>query len=240
MNETPPIKHLGWPSSCSPRSSLRHTTFNLDVPPTPSSKKTFIHDHSKAMDPCSHPSLLHHHGQFLRGGQGHIPDQIMIPTFSFCSTSLDHDIVTAIKWTEELSPDINPKFQDRLDERLTWRGSTTGMWQAEDTKWRNGHRIRLVGWANERNGTVSVLQPTKSRNERVGEGQLVAKARLNPAMLDITFVGKPHSCTDAVCETIEEELEFRNWRNPGVAGHYKYLLDVSNPFLLLGSVLMTI
>jgi hypothetical protein len=102
-----------------------------------------------------------------------------------------------------------------------------------DTHWRSLPRIRLVGWANERNGTASVLRSTKSKSERVGEGRQVAKARLNPAMLDVTFIGKPHSCTQAVCEIIEEEFEFRDWQDAAAAGNYKYMLDVSNPFVLL-------
>jgi hypothetical protein len=117
----------------------------------------------------------------------------------------------------------------RLDERLSWRGTTTGFQKAAfvETRWRNLPRIRLVGWANERNGTAPVLPPTKSPSERVGEARLIAKARLNPAMLDVTFIHKPHSCTPEVCEIIEEEFEFRDWQNEATAANYKYVLDVS-------------
>lgn len=100
------------------------------------------------------------------------------------------------------------------------------MWHAEDTRWRSQHRIRLVGWAGERNGTASVLRPTKSRSERVGEGRPVAKSRLNPAMLDVTFVGKPHSCTQAVCETMQQQFEFRDYQSLETAANYKYVLDL--------------
>jgi hypothetical protein len=110
ISEPPPAKHLGWPSACSPDSLLRHTTFDFDIPPPPPTKKTFIYDHLKAMDPCSHPSLLHHHGQFLRHNPGPIPQQIMIPMFSYCSTSMHHNIVTAVKWTDDF--DIDPIFHE--------------------------------------------------------------------------------------------------------------------------------
>lgn len=223
-----PVKHLGWLSACPPESLLRHTTFENDVPLSTSNNKTFIYDHSKAMDPCSHPSLLRHHGQFLSYIKGPIPDQVMIPIFSYCSTTMHNDIVSA--FNSDNPPDIDPDFEDRLDERLSWRGSTTGMDQKEDMRWRNLPRFRLVQWANERNGTASVLRPTKSRNERVGEGKLVAKARLNPAMLDVTFVHKPEWCTPpAVCEIIEEEFEFREYQDEAAAANYKYVLDVSTP-----------
>jgi len=226
VNTTPPVGKLGWPSSCSPESRLRRTTFNFDIPPLPPTKKTFIHDHAKAMDPCAHPSLLHHVGQFLSHGQGPTPDQSMIPMFSYCSTTLHYSIHTAVKWTDNPLPEEDPKFQDRLDERLGWRGSTTGMWQAEDTAWRLSQRVRLVGWANERNGTAAVLQSTKSRNVRVGEGLPVAKARLNPTMLDITFIGKPHSCKEPICRIMADEFEFRNPQGAVAAGNYKYVLDI--------------
>lgn len=75
-----------------------------------------------------------------------------------------------------------------------------------------------------------MLQSTKSRNVRVGEGLPVAKARLNPTMLDITFIGKPHSCKEPICKIMAEEFEFRNPQGAAAAGNYKYVLDVSNVF----------
>jgi len=141
---------------------------------------------------------------------------------------MHHDILTAIRldWVDDILSDANPDFQDRLDERLSWRGTTTGIWHAEHTLWRSQHRIRLVQWANEHNGTVSVLRSTKSRHKRVGEGNPVSKARLNPAMLDVAFTGEPRSCSKAVCKVIEAELQFRDWQNSTTAGTYKYVLDV--------------
>jgi hypothetical protein len=133
---------------------------------------------------------------------------------------MHNNIVAAVKWTEE--PDVNPKFQDRLDERLLWRGGTTGVDFGGDN-WKDSQRIRLVGWANERNGSVSVLRSTKSRNDRVDEGQQVTKARLNPAMLDVAFA----SCEPEVCDILGDRFEVRNWQDAAAAGNYKYVIDVS-------------
>ena len=149
-----------------------------------------------------------------------------MPIFSFCSTSLHYNIVTAIKWDEE--PDVDPKFQDRLDERLSWRGSTTGVDFNRDN-WKSSHRVRLVGWAYERNGTAPVLQSMKSRNDRVGEGRQVPKARLNPAMLDVAFAG----CEPDVCEILGDQFQTRHWQNAAAAANYKYTLDVSIYYVLL-------
>jgi hypothetical protein len=86
-----------------------------------------------------------------------------------------------------------------------------------------------------------VLRSTKSRRERVGEGNPVSKAKLDPAMLDIAFTGEPRSCLMAICKVIEEEeLQFRGWQNSTTAGTYKYALDVSTHFILLVSVLINI
>src|SRR5882762_2473565 len=188
ITNPPPAKTLGWPSGCSPESPLRLTTFNLNNPPPPPTKKTFIYDHAKAMDPCIHPSLLHHHGQFLTHSHGPVPDQIMIPQFSYSSTTLHNDIVPATpnNWIADVHHQDDPDYEDKLDERLLWRGTTTGMFAASNTRWRSQQRMRLVAWANERNGTAFVLPPTK-KTERVGKGKLLPKSRLNPAMMDIAY-----------------------------------------------------
>ena len=85
------------------------------------------------MDFCSHPSLLRHRGQLLSNFEGPIPEQVMIPIFSYCSTTMHNNIVSAFKSGDP--PDIDPDFEDRFDERLSWRGSTTGMDQKEYMRW---------------------------------------------------------------------------------------------------------
>jgi len=228
IKQPPPVKHFGWPSACSPDSPLRNITFNLDVPLPGPTKKTFIYDHLKAMDPCNHPSLLYQNGEFLSHNHGPIPDQVMLPQFTYCSTLLHNDIVpaTPINWVEDVYREDDPDFEDKVDERLLWRGTTTGMWHAHHTRWRSQQRIRLVGWANQRDGTASVLPPTTSKNERVGKGKPIPVARLNPAMMDVTFAGKPHTCDEDVCKMMKDQFEFRDMQTLRTAGNYKYLLDV--------------
>ena len=63
----PKIRTLGWVSACPPDSPARLRKIDLDNPPPPPVKKTFIHDHVRTMDPCNHPNLFHHHGQFIGG-----------------------------------------------------------------------------------------------------------------------------------------------------------------------------
>lgn len=228
MNNPLPVKH-GWPSACSPKSALRQTTFNLDDPPAPPSEKTFIYDHIKAMDPCAHPSILHQHGQYLAMNEGPTPYQKLIPQFSYCSTGMFHDIIpaTPINWVDDIPRDTDPDFLDKVDDRLHWRGTSTGMWHDHGMRWRGQQRTRIVKWANERNGTANVLRPTKTRNERVGEGDPTRRARLNPALMDVTFAGQPGGCSPSVCEIMKKEFVFREMQDRAEAGNYKYVLDVS-------------
>ena len=226
-NEAPPVKHMGWPSACSPTSPLRRTSFDPDTPPSPPAEKTFIYDHLKATDPCLHPSLLHHHGQFIAHNQGPTPHSVMVPQFSYSATRLHHDIIpaTPINWVEDITRDSDPKFEDKTDDRLLWKGTTTGMWAGEDMRWRNQHRMRLVRLANQLNGTIDVLRST-SPTERVGETVQMSMARVNPAMLDVTFTGEPHSCSEGICEVVRDEYEFRKHQSVETSGSYKYILDV--------------
>ena len=151
----------------------------------------------------------------------------MVPQFSYSSTSLHHDILpaTPINWVEDITRESDPKFEDKTDDRLLWKGSTTGMWAGEDTRWRNQHRMRLVRLANQLNGTIDVLRST-SPTERVGESVQMSMARVNPAMLDVSFTGEPHSCAEGTCEVVRDEYEFRKYHSVEKSGSYKYILDV--------------
>ena len=159
----------------------------------------------------------------------------MVPQFSYSSTSLHHDILpaTPINWVEDIKRESDPKFEDKIDDRLLWRGTTTGMWAGGDSRWWNQQRMRLVRLANQLNGTIDVLRSTTSPTEKVGEKVQMSMARVNPAMLDVTFAGEPHSCSPEVCEVVKEEYEFRKHQSVEDAGNYKYILDVRISFLLL-------
>lgn len=163
----------------------------------------------------------------------------MVPQFSYSSTPLFHDIAPAvpINWVDDIPRENDPDFMDKVDDRLLWRGSTTGMYHKEGDLWRSQQRIRLITWANEKNGTTSVLRSTKSRDERVGEPQSAKISRLNPAMLDIHVAGVPFSCTPEVCEIMLKEFEFRPQQSVAESGNYKYILDVNLVFkMLLGTL----
>ena len=201
-------------------------TINLDAPPPQSSMKTFIHDQRLSMDPCLHPELFYRHGQFLSHELGPNPQREMVPLFSFCSTMIHHNIRVPSTYGYDLPHADDPDWNNKLEERLGWRGSNTGILHATGKRWRQSHRDFLVSFANELNGTTRVLLPTKSKREQVGALKVVKKSKLNPAILDIAFAGKPGECEEATCRLLETVFAWKKMQSPAEAGNYKYILDV--------------
>ena len=225
----PRIAATGWKFACSPNSPARRRPFNLDKPPPRPKKKTFIWNHALTMDPCNHPSHFFHHGQFLSYGLGPAPQPVFFPEFAYCSTTIHHNIRVPVPydWVEDVFPrSADPEWEEKVDERLLWRGSNTGMYHSRTSRWRHSHRIFLVEHANELHGTLKVLSPNKTKHEKVGEPLEVRKARINPAAMDIAFGGQPLACSDEVCDVLEDTYPWRKRQSLKEAGRYKYVLDV--------------
>jgi len=147
------------------------------------------------------------------------------------STILHHDIRPAnpYGWVEDILPSSdNPPFEERVDERLVWRGSNTGMLHADHTRWRDAQRARLMFRVNDLAGTVDVLRSPQDDSERVGEPIPLRKAHANPALFDIHFAGNPiHCAPDSFCKYINELFDWRKHQNASDSARYKYILDVS-------------
>ncbi|TFK31626.1 glycosyl transferase family 90-domain-containing protein [Crucibulum laeve] len=225
----PKIHHLGWVSACSPTSPARLKPIDLNKPPPPPTKKTFIYDHIPAMDPCLHPGHLHHHGQFLSHNMGPTPQEAMVPEFSQCSTTIHHNIriPTPYGWIDDILPRSNdPEFDEKIDERLLWRGTNTGMFREPGKHWLHSQRDWLVGYTNELNGTLKVLPPVTDRKQRVSPYKEVRKARVNPAVMDTAFVGKPSSCKQPLCDQLWDLFPWKEFQTQKEAGAYKYVMDV--------------
>ncbi|KAF9561686.1 hypothetical protein CPC08DRAFT_742417 [Agrocybe pediades] len=229
VNDLPKTKNIGWISACPPDSPARTVKIDLDNPPPLPSKKTFIHDHVQTMDPCIHPEHFYHHGQFLSHNYGPSPQSALVPEFSYCSTTIHHNIRFPVPygWVEDIYPrKDDPEWDDKLDERLLWRGSATGMYHGKNARWRNSHRDHLVSFTNDLNGTLSVLPPDRKPGERIETMREVKKALLNPAVMDIAFGGTPNGCPPEVCEEMERIYPWRDWQSIKEAGNYKYVVDM--------------
>lgn len=188
------------------------------------------------MDPCLNPHLLHSHGQFLSHDFGPGPQSTLVPRFSFCSTMVHHDIraATPYGWVEDILPRAHdPPWEEKVDERLVWRGSNTGMFHGSKTRWRDSHRDRLIHLANNMVGTVDVLRSPLNSSERVGEPIRLRKAHVNTEMLDLQFSGKAGSCSPRLCDELEKVYDWRRYQSIKEAGRYKYVFDVSSPITTL-------
>ncbi|KAG6853997.1 hypothetical protein C0991_011654 [Blastosporella zonata] len=213
----------GWLSGCSPDSPAR-----LGIAEDDPELKTFIHDHRKAMDPCLHPRLLDGIGEFLIHEYPG-PSHRMLPRFAYCATLMHHDIQipTLSAWVDDILPRENdPEFDYKLDERLSWRGSNTGMWHAPTTRWKNSQRSRLVDFAATLNGTVKVLLSASDDDRRIGDGIEIPRSKINPAMMDIAFAGEPVGCHEETCPELHQKYEWRKRQGSKETGKFKYIIDV--------------
>ena len=229
----PKRSNLGWLSACPPNSPARRKPLNLDSPPLRLDTKTFISNHLQSMDPCNHPNLFYHHGQFLSHNEGPGPQPVLVPEFSYCSTTLHHNIRIPVPylWVEDIYPrSFDPEWDQKFDERLLWRGSNTGIFHGEKTRWRDSQRNFLVEFANDYRGILDVLPPDRAQNEKLVEMREMAKARINPAVMDVAFAGETILCEPEICEVLKEEYQWRERQSDKEAGNYKYIIDVSGLF----------
>ncbi|KAF8217988.1 glycosyl transferase family 90-domain-containing protein [Mycena galopus ATCC 62051] len=234
----PPEKH-GWRAACPPLSPAWLDADKWPSVPPCRRPKTFVHDAVRVMDPCTHPRLFRTHGAYLAHGSGPGPHRFLVPQFSYSVTPLHADIRVAVplNWvpddfpSEGRPPPIGFTWAERVDARLQWRGSNTGIWHAKNGRWRESHRTRLAALAAGAGSVnVSVLDPGAGAElvtrTPVGLPHSVPRARLIPSLLDIAFAGPPGSCAESQCKVLEGMFEWRKAHDLKTAGRYKYILDV--------------
>ncbi|KAH7882833.1 glycosyl transferase family 90-domain-containing protein [Phlebopus sp. FC_14] len=237
QSDLPTIKTSGWVQACPPGSPAHMHPPTL--PPSSSilknitsPHKSFIASHRAAMDPCMHPSLLTSHGQFLSHSAGPFPQSTLVPRFSLCSTLLHHDIRPPVPygWADgsnaETEEDV--PWELKVDQRLGWRGSTTGMWASPTSPWPYSHRSRLVSVANSLHGSVSVLPVPENESTPVGEPVDLELRSVNPAWMDIAFTDKPVGCDEdaGTCKLMEGTWDFRRRQGRAEEGEYKFIFDI--------------
>ncbi|KDQ16303.1 glycosyltransferase family 90 protein [Botryobasidium botryosum FD-172 SS1] len=230
-NLLPDMEHIGWASACAFPSPLRRDP----IPPVPSlpslhaaRPKTFIYDHALSMNPCHHPDLVHLIGFLSSHGKGPAPHSKMAPSFAMCSTHLHSDIRTAVpeQFTEDVGED--PAWADKTEDKLVWRGTTTGILVAEDFPWEMSQRFRLVALGHQRAGTYDVLRPAENDTVAVGNPKGVRVGPMNDLFVDVAFTGKPVQCDimGSACRKAEEGWEFRRPQKWEQANQFKYMMDI--------------
>jgi hypothetical protein len=231
---------VGWVSGCSKSSPARTQPYDLERPPPPSPVKTFIHDHYAAMNPCLHPQILHHHGQFLSHEYGPGPVMPPPPHFSYSNSRLHFDIhlATPFNWVEDIPGDL--PWEQKHDHRLMWRGRNTGIYHSKDMKyWRQSHRESMVAFADRMRGNVQIL--VGGDRDEGFRNKTVSVKHLNGAMLDLEFAEYPVSCDEDACQEMEKLYEYAEHMDWRAAGEYKYSMDVSfmfSPYTISCSILI--
>ncbi|KAK8865940.1 hypothetical protein IAR55_001089 [Kwoniella newhampshirensis] len=224
----PDMAHLGWASACAPHKPLRET-YDPDTLPVLddlwAADKSFIWDHKAAMDPCIHPTLTHLVG-FLSGhGKGPGPSTEIYPVLAMCKTTLHADVlaVSMEAWTEDVGND--PAWEDKIDDRMLWRGKTTGIYFKDGVPWNISQRINLVSRAAQTTGHIPMLDIT-SPSDPVGMAKDTPLAQLNADLMDVAFVDQAIQCDKKVCAIVEQNYKFGGRKNWKEGNNYKYLLDI--------------
>ncbi|OCF42296.1 hypothetical protein I317_03916 [Kwoniella heveanensis CBS 569] len=223
--------HLGWASACAPHKPLRET-YDPDVLPDMDSlwagDKSFVWDHQATMDPCIHPTLTHLVG-FLSGhGKGPGPSKELYPVLAMCKTTLHADVlgVSMEAWTEDVGDD--PAWEEKKDDRMLWRGKTTGIYFKNDVPWNISQRVNLVHQAAQISGYLPTFEvPSRESPETpVGHPIDLSLSQLNSELMDVGFVDEAIQCDEEICKKVEEGYKFAGRKDWNQGNQYKYLLDI--------------
>jgi hypothetical protein len=113
-------------NACPPGSPLRKAEageLHVDFSPA-SGQRSFIWDHTKAMDICLHPEARALHGLSATKGTGLGP---LVPLFAFAKMSTHADILaTPLEQYWDSYEGYDPVWELKTQNRLLWRGTTTG------------------------------------------------------------------------------------------------------------------
>lgn len=173
--------------------------------PSTSPARSYIYDHSAAMDICQHPENMNLHGFTSVSGTDPGP---LVPLFTFAKTNVHSDIlVTPLEQYSDTYIGYEPDWDKKTKNMLMWRGSTTGIDFYVQNDWKNSQRARLHFLANDKEGTKSVLWAE-------GDGAIREKTYnvngLNRAYMDVAFAGGPVQCDPETCALMNKLIDFRD------------------------------
>ncbi|KAH7094222.1 hypothetical protein BKA62DRAFT_663177 [Auriculariales sp. MPI-PUGE-AT-0066] len=209
---TIPPRPATWSSTCAP-------SFSSYSPNFTSTSKSFIANVVASTDPCHTPALFNISTLLNTPLPGTMQ---AYPLFTLSKSAPYSDIrgVPVEDWIREYPDKL--AWRDKPDERLMWRGTTTGMdfRDGEVEGWNGSHRLRFVDLANRRSGTESVLPPTSdTRPPREW-----SVAELNDWFMDVGFTATVQ-CSRALCVQMQREYTMKApIYESGV--EYKYVMDV--------------
>lgn len=213
---------VGWEAACPPGSPIHD--YMLGIIHHPPSVRSFIQDHPRAMDICHHPEYLNLHSLTSNYNLGPAPVDLW-PLFSMCKTQMYSDIlITPLEqWEDHSGTDFD--WERKSQNKLFWRGSTTGSRYDRSTLWRPSQRTRLNALSNQKSGTLSVFEADASGKACQSNH---SAASLTSKFYDVAFTGEPVQCdtADGTCAAVKRAYHFGDTKTREEANAYKYLLDV--------------
>ncbi|GAA5866861.1 hypothetical protein JCM1840_004292 [Sporobolomyces johnsonii] len=207
--------------ACAPNSPLRRSERGEFTPDySGEAARSFIWDHAKVMDLCQHPEARKLHGHTMQQG---VPLGPVVPLFAFAKTRLHADILsTPIEQYEDHYVGYDPPWEGKSQNKVLWRGSTTGVEFDRHTPWRRSQRARLHLMSHETEGDKPVIW---SQRGLLRESNM-SIATLNQLYMDTSFSGALQQCDPETCELLRKTIDFKPTIGIDETNTYKYLIDV--------------
>ncbi|GAA6001303.1 hypothetical protein JCM10207_006599 [Rhodosporidiobolus poonsookiae] len=207
--------------ACAPNSPLRRSERGEFTPDySGDAQRSFIWSHAKVADLCQHPEVRKLHGHTMQQG---VPLGPLVPLFTFAKMKLHSDILaTPIEQWEAHYVGYEPAWEGKSQNKLLWRGSTTGVEFNRHTPWRKSQRARLHIMSHETEGEKPVIW---SQRGQLRESN-ISTATLNQLYMDTSFSGALQQCDPETCEIMTRTMEFKPTIGLDESNTYKYLIDV--------------
>ncbi|KAL7423141.1 hypothetical protein Q5752_002441 [Cryptotrichosporon argae] len=195
-------------------------------------RKSFISDHIPTMDFCEFPQLKRLHGAFHMDREDR-SDSMLKPILVHSKMPGDRSFLLApLEGYSNVTPSLfPPRWEDKHDARLHWRGSSTGGFNVQ-RDWKDSHRLRLHlmvngpkggdAWWN--NQVREVMVP-----DEAGGYSIVRRweRMLSQAYADVKLSGHAVQCpTQDLCDEVTRTIEFAEHVWPKDAAKFRYILDV--------------
>jgi len=146
-------------------------------------------------------------------------------------------------------------WEQKKQNKVLWRGETTGAYHSKGSAWRQTQRTRLVARASllsprylldhypvsKLTRTCALLLPAVA-NADVGDSTLHLADSTSDALrlvtaptrdvshhlFDVAYTGTPKQCStkDTTCKLVQHEYRFDKWLSADEENKFKYVLDV--------------
>lgn len=223
-----PPEYVGWEAFCKTGSNLRNAVGGLapaQLIPSPS----FISKHYEASDFCAHPLNVPLHS--LTGNYGVGPRAVnLLPLFSHSKMTLYADILVTPLEQYEALVGLDPDWENKTQNKILWRGSTTGSRYDRGIVWRSTQRVRLALLTNSQDTNLNkTIYTTSIKDPNTLSTYEAPLPNLNEQFFDILFTGEPLQCAnhDGTCESMKRHLPFaKKGMRQEEANTFKYIFDV--------------